>query len=95
MMSLFSTVVRKALLTATVLTAAVATPNAQSKTPDFIDLERTIEAELTASKTPGAAVAIVAGCWPMLTCVTRDPAGAKVFFRPGNVINAIGAVFSD
>lgn len=35
--------------------------SAQTKTVDFSELEKTIEAELAATKTPGAAVAIVSG----------------------------------
>jgi CubicO group peptidase (beta-lactamase class C family) len=34
---------------------------ARTKTPDFAELEKVIEAELAATKTPGAAVAIVSG----------------------------------
>ncbi len=41
-----------------ILLAAI---RAQTKAIDFVELEKTIEAELKANKTPGAAVAIIVG----------------------------------
>ncbi len=43
------------------LIVLVSSIRAQTKTPDFTELEQTIEAELKNSKTPGAAFSVISG----------------------------------
>ncbi len=67
------------------------TVHPQAKPIDFAELERTIEAELKANKTPGAAVAIVGGDkivyakgFGTTSAENGNPVNAATLFRMGS-----------
>ncbi len=65
--------------------------HAQTKTLDYVELERIIEAELKTNKTPGAAVAIVVGDkivyakgFGLTSAESGNPVNADTLFRMGS-----------